>query len=64
MSNYHHSAVYPFTAPMVKPLIKYRWTNGYNKMIGPMTMTAVAILTASVGMEDKGMITPGCLTAS
>jgi len=40
---------HPFTAPIVRPFTKYFWKKGYAKTIGPMEMTAIAILTLSLG---------------
>ena len=39
----------PFTAPTVRPLMKYFCTKGYRRMMGPVASMALAILTVSVG---------------
>jgi hypothetical protein len=44
---------YPFTAPIVKPFIKYFWKKGYANMIGPVAMSAIAILEVSEGRVAK-----------
>ncbi len=40
---------YSFTAPLITPLTKYFWINGYMKIIGPMVMMVTAIFTVSAG---------------
>jgi hypothetical protein len=38
------------TAPIVNPLTKYFWKNGYAIMIGKTPTKAIAICTVSVGI--------------
>ena len=38
----------PFTAPIIIPLVKYRWKNGYTRTIGTTTImvTVIRVVTA------------------
>lgn len=40
---------YPFTAPIVIPLIRYFWKKGYITIIGRTPITAIAIFTVVLG---------------
>jgi len=45
----------PLMAPTVSPCTKYRWKNGYAKMIGPIPTTAIAIRAVSPGIVKFGL---------
>ena len=49
-SLYYKMLNQPFTAPTVRPEIKYLWKNGYVHAIGIIMMIAIAIRAPSFGM--------------
>ena len=48
----------PLTDPIAMPVTKYFWTKGYRRIIGPVTMTTIAILMDSLGSFSAPVAIP------